>query len=236
MSVTGVFVDHDSLSTVIDLRFASARNIDLREFKNHLSLEPLLDLLVLYISETYDLNRIERAYLHSQLPSTRFTIHPSAVATYYAPSDYSGTSGMHREHIRAVPTWRKGPGRYDTVFIRTNSEADTITAGLEIGRICQFFSFSLSKDYHRCALVHEFELVGDGPDNDTGMWIVQPLFQNLRPRFKIIPLDQIFRAAHLIPVYDGRIPKNFDHTETLDNFEKFFVNKFIDYHSFQTAL
>lgn len=230
--MTGAFINFWNSSPVV-IDPTPAHNITLREFTNRLSLESLLDLLVLYVSEIYDLDRTERAHLPSQLLYTRFAIHPSAVATYYAPSDYSGTSGMHSERIRAVPSWRKGPGRYDTVFTRTDSEA---APGLNIGRVRQFFSFYLGKEYHRCALVHEFELVGDGPDDDTGMWIVRPLFQNSCPRVKVVPLDQIFRAAHLIPVYDGPIPRNFEHTETLDNFDEFFVNKFIDYHSFQIAL
>src|SRR6202034_801064 len=39
----------------------------------------------------------------------------SAIATFRAPSDISGITGMRREHIRAMPSWRNGPARYDTV-------------------------------------------------------------------------------------------------------------------------
>ena len=48
------------------------------------------------------------------------TIYPSAVATFHAPSDPSGIGGMRREHIRAVNLWRKGPSRYDTIFVNTD--------------------------------------------------------------------------------------------------------------------
>jgi len=34
------------------------------------------------------------------------TLYPSAVATYFAPSDLSGIGGMHSECIRATPNWR----------------------------------------------------------------------------------------------------------------------------------
>lgn len=176
----------------------------------------------------------EISYLQSQVPYTQFTIHPSAIATYYAPSDYSSTNGMHSERIRAVPSWRNGPGRYDTVFIRANSEANTISSGLNIGRVRQFFSFDLG-EIHHCALIHEFSYVGDGPDKDTGMWVVCPLFQRSKPKLKIIPLNRIFRAVHLLPVYNEKIPNKFNHTETLDSFDKFYVNRFIDYHTFEIA-
>ena len=33
----------------------------------------------------------------------------SAVATFRAPSDPSGITGMHREYIRAMPSWRGAP-------------------------------------------------------------------------------------------------------------------------------
>ncbi|KAI0074316.1 hypothetical protein K474DRAFT_1677225 [Panus rudis PR-1116 ss-1] len=47
-----------------------------------------------------------------ELPSVvdlRFHVFHSAVARFYSPSDIHGINGMHRERIRAVPTWRKGP-------------------------------------------------------------------------------------------------------------------------------
>src|ERR1700733_8129563 len=39
----------------------------------------------------------------------RISVYNSASAMFYAPSDLSGVGGMRREHIRAVPSWRKGP-------------------------------------------------------------------------------------------------------------------------------
>jgi len=38
----------------------------------------------------------------------RIRVFPSAVATYFAPSDLSGTKGMIREHIHCVDSWRGG--------------------------------------------------------------------------------------------------------------------------------
>ena len=35
----------------------------------------------------------------------RVAVYTSAVATYYAPSDLSGTGGMHPEWIQAVQKW-----------------------------------------------------------------------------------------------------------------------------------
>ena len=44
-------------------------------------------------------------------------VFPSSISMYYTPSDKSGIRGMFRERIRAVDSWRNGPGRHDTVFM-----------------------------------------------------------------------------------------------------------------------
>jgi hypothetical protein len=48
------------------------------------------------------------------------------------------------------------------------------------------------KTPYQCALVHWYSRVGDEPDEETEMWIVEPP--------SIIHLDCIPRAAHLIAV------------------------------------
>lgn len=144
---------------------------------------------------------------------------------------------MLRERIRAVPSWRGGQGRYDTVFIRSQPDASTITTGLVVGRVHQFFAFHFGSYHYSCAIVHDFEFVGDGPDEDMGLWVVQPVLSGTQPRFRIVSLGDIFRSTHLIPVYNNEILSNkFEHTETLDSFEQFYVNKYIDYHAFETAI
>ena len=57
----------------------------------------------------------------------KITIHTSTIATFHAPSDPSGISSMKCERIHAVKHWRKGPGRYNTLFINAahdNTESD----------------------------------------------------------------------------------------------------------------
>jgi hypothetical protein len=76
--------------------------------------------------------------------------------------------------------------------------------------------------------------VGDSPDDHTGMWVVQPKDGECP---SIIPLGAIVCAAHLLPVFGPeRVPKNLSFTDTLDTFTKFYVNKFVDHHTFETVL
>lgn len=146
---------------------------------------------------------------------------------------------MHRERIRAVDSWMGGSARYDVVFIWNAVNAMSISDGLKIARVKLFFSITLRRglEVHTCALVHHFGYVGMRIDEDMGMWTVRPLFHDSsKPKMSIIPLDEIVRAAHLIPVYDEEpIPHTFSFTETLDHYRKFYVNKFVDYHAFEMA-
>ena len=167
---------------------------------------------------------------------TKITIYNSAVATYFAPSDISGIGGMRREHIRAAPTWRKGPARYDCIFVNTNSNEDGMR-GLDVARVRLFFSFRYYGITYPCALIHWFSRVGDAPDEGTGMWVVEPDFNDDRsPVISIIHLETIVRAAHLIGIYgEGFLPRGITMNNSLDSFNAFYVNKYVDHHAFEIA-
>ncbi|KAG1761287.1 hypothetical protein EV702DRAFT_1183336 [Suillus placidus] len=87
-----------------------------------------------------------------------------AVATFFAPSNLSGISGMRYKRIRAVDMWRNGPGCYDCVFVSTDSSADGMRS-LDIARHDGIT--------YPCALVQWFKRVADSPDEITGMWVVE---------------------------------------------------------------
>ena len=50
----------------------------------------------------------------------------STLATFCVPSDISGITGMRREHIWAMPSWRNGPAHHDTVLINSNPDIEGI--------------------------------------------------------------------------------------------------------------
>jgi hypothetical protein len=166
----------------------------------------------------------------------KVTIYTSAVATFRAPSDICGVGGMYQERIHATPIWRKGPPRYDSVFVNTDADAEGMR-GLDVARVFLFFSFVYRDSKYPCALVHWMSRLGDGPDENTGMWTVQPDFNDDgSPLIAIIHLDSILRCAHLIGVYgDVPIPKELTFDQSLDAFYAFYVNKYIDHHAFEIA-
>lgn len=168
----------------------------------------------------------------------KLTVYSSAVATFYSPSDVSGAGGMRSERIRAIDAWRRGPGRYDTVFVETDADALGMR-GLDIARVRAFFSFKRSGTMYPCALVEWFTRLDDSPDDRNGMWKVEQEFDDHGLRqTSIIHLDTIVRAAHLLPVYaleEGYVPRRLLHTDSLDHFSTFYVNKYIDHHAFEIA-
>jgi hypothetical protein len=141
---------------------------------------------------------------------------------------------MRREHIRAIPLWHKLSSRYDCVFLNRNPDLPGMH-GMDIVRILLFFSFDYCNTTYPCALVHWFTVLGDQPDEDTGMWIVQPeVDQDGFPVISIIHLDCVIRAAHLLPIFGNTfLPKSLHFSQSLDSFKSFYVNKFIDHHSFK---
>ena len=162
----------------------------------------------------------------------KVSIHLSAIAAFYAPSDISGVGDMHRKWIQASPSWRNGPPRYDYVFLNTDRTAEGMHS-LDVACILLFLSFEYDSTMYPCVLVHWLLHVGDGPDEDTGMWVVQPDLD--ADGSSIINLDCIVHA-HLIPVYgDEFIPRELSLHHSLDAFLLHYVNKFIDHHAFQIA-
>ncbi len=192
----------------------------------------------------------DQTYPDARIPSSRVSIDtcpefqgkisvfPSASATFRAPSDPSGPRSMRREYIRATPTWRKGHSRYDCVFVNAQPELPGMR-GLEIARVFLFFSFVHKGTCYPCALVQWYSIIGDEPEDETGLWMVEPeLHEDDQPYLTVIHLESLFRAAHLLPAYNNTsipIRRSLTMHDTLDEFKVFYVNKFVDHHAFEIA-
>jgi hypothetical protein len=168
--------------------------------------------------------------------SLEIKVFHSASATYHAPSDLSGIGGMYCEWIRATPSWQNGAGRYDCVFIDNKPEVDSFVS-LYVARVKLFLSFAIegtdseAAGNYPCALVEWFSTYGDLPCEDTGLWSVVPERDARHQRVtSIVHIDTILRAAHLIGIAGHqRLPKTLDYNHSLDVFQHFYINKYIDY-------
>lgn len=201
----------------------------------HLGRHDLTHRVALFLAAQYGLNPSDASTDLTPFtkPFMRVRVHHSAVATYHAPGDPSGIGGMRREHIRATPSWRSGAARYDCVFV-SKDPTQLGFRGLYAARVRLFLSFKFESKPYECALVEWYVPVAEEPDEDTGMWVVEPEFNDdgvSRP-YEVIHIDTIYRAAHLIGYYgEYFVPLALRASDSLDAFEAFFVNSLIDYHA-----
>jgi hypothetical protein len=148
---------------------------------------------------------------------------------------------MQTKCIHAIPNWRGGPRYYDCVFIHWHNSPPDDTDDFwcyHVACVCLLFTFTFFATKYSCALIHEFLPANKDPDEKTGMWIMQHSTFGHQPQAQVIALDSILHAAHLIPVYryeDTALPKTHTPDNSLNKFEWFYVNKFIDHHVFEVA-
>ena len=175
---------------------------------------------------------------------SRVLVFHSAIATFHAPSNSSGPGGMYREIIHSTPWWTKGDvpaARRDCIFINGGEPDAPGMRGLLIARVYLFFKFSYAGVEYPCALVHWYTTVGTEPNGSTGLWMVTPESTNIRGHsywsMGVIHLDSIIRGAHLLPQFPSntQVHREINYTQTLDVYRCFYVNKYVDYHSFEIA-
>ena len=63
---------------------------------------------------------------------SRIAVFYGASATFCAPSDPSGSHGMHCEFIQATPSWQKGHAWYDYIFTKMQPKSTGQMQGLNL--------------------------------------------------------------------------------------------------------
>lgn len=165
----------------------------------------------------------------------------SATCIYSASRNSNGTGRTIHQAIYCTPSWKKGPPRYDCVFVNNNSNLPGFKS-LWVGQLLLLFSIKSPRGSRvpdtPCALVQWFTAVGEQPCDLSGMWMVKP---EVDPRTKqramdVIHLGSIVRPAHLVPIYgEEHVPHDLHAGDVLNSFKGFYVNKFSDYHAFHLA-
>ena len=164
--------------------------------------------------------------------TTKICVFPSAITIYYAPSDQSGTQGMFCGHIKAVNSWW-----HDCVFVQHDPDQPGF-CGLYVAWVHHFFSIHHNKTYFPCVLVSWYSTIGKTPCTDTGMWKVESDFDNTGNLAMLIiwHLDSMVCGAHLMGIAGTtQIPYHLTFDCSLDAFQAFYVNKYIDNHAHKIA-
>jgi hypothetical protein len=229
---TGAYSINEFLPTILTKQTVRGLSRDVDELATALDVPALPELVDEFLLSQEPDTASDSSSASAPLPAdpvASISVYNSAVATFYAPSDPSGTRGMRRERMRAIPTWRRGKGRYDTIFIANGDGKGSGMQSLLVARARRFFSLRTRGGRTiPCALVHWWTVQGDACDEDTGMWIAEPDFdEDGQAVLGLVHLDCLVRAAHLIPVYLGcELPHGHSFADTLDAFESYYVNKF----------
>ena len=164
----------------------------------------------------------------------------SETAIFCVPSNPSGIGGLYQKTIQCTPWWKIGDiiaHQQDCVILNTGSDAPGMR-GLDIMRSICFFLFEVGDEVFSCTLVHYFCKFFDDPDPNNSMWIIEPDFNASRYQVMlVIHVDSIVHGAHLLPVFrvDTTIPGEINFSHMLDVSTAFYVNKYIDYHTFETV-
>ena len=141
--------------------------------------------------------------------------------------------------IHSTPFWLRGniPGPCcNCVFINMGN-LEKGMKGLLVACIYLFCRFLHCNINYPCTLVHWFS-TSNKPDASTGLWVVQPESTHWRARhMSIIHLNTIICGAHLLLQFPSDTPvyQKINYMNTLDLYASFYVNKFIDHHTFEIA-
>lgn len=155
-----------------------------------------------------------------------------AIATFFVPSDESGVGGMHRERIWCTPSWRGGAAHTDCVFMKHDPDLPGF-CGLLTARVHLLFSLKHNGVLYPCALVRWYSTVDNDPDEDTGMWIVEP--DEGDAGMDVVHFNSVLRGAHLIGVAGERPVPRLHFTHSLNAFNSFYINKYADHHAHEIA-
>ena len=87
--------------------------------------------------------------------------------------------------------------------------------------------------------MHWYNAIGDQLDDNTGMWMVRPSTNaelDSTPNLAVIHLSKILRAVHLLLIFgEAPVPSELSYSDSLNVFQTFYVNKYIDHHALEIA-
>ena len=130
----------------------------------HLSMPNLPLLVQRFLFDQLNHNEppvVEQPWANLPVIQSKFLVYHSAHAIFYAPSNVSGSHGMHRQIIWSTPSWhQKGP-QYDCVLVVEDQDKPGMR-GMIVGRVRTFLSFSYDDTVYPCALIDRFKRVEIG--------------------------------------------------------------------------
>ncbi|TFK52086.1 hypothetical protein OE88DRAFT_1679776 [Heliocybe sulcata] len=138
------------------------------------------------------------------------------------------------------------PGRFDTVLVNDGTGAAFGVQGYRVGQIRVVFRLpkratddlfpGLIDLPEHLAYIEWFTLFSVRPDRDHRMYKISRQLRNDGARIaSIIPISNIRRSCHLLPEFGPVVPREWTSSNVLDEARYFFVNCFLDRHTYMTV-
>ncbi|KAJ7207810.1 hypothetical protein B0H12DRAFT_1034405 [Mycena haematopus] len=128
-------------------------------------------------------------------------------------------------------------GQFDTILVRSvKPGADQRpTDGLAVARIRVIFRLPASEDHGNypdpLAYVDWYKPL-KAPVADIGMHEVSLSTRNHRQKSSIIPVSDIIRSCHLIPIFGRAVDETWTWDRVLDQCKSFYLNPYLRHHDF----
>ncbi|KAJ7757903.1 hypothetical protein B0H16DRAFT_1822559 [Mycena metata] len=191
------------------------------------------------------------AFLHSKSiippielsPSSKFPVYKRLSLTLPAVSAVTSKTvgdtitAVKAEGMKITPTAVKPAthGRFDTILVRTHPRGDGASPvdGLRVARVKVIFRLPEFHGTYPEALAYiEWFRPLTQPVPDIGMYQVAPSTRNHRPNSTIIPITNIVRSCHLIPVFGHVSDTTWTSARVLDQSPSFYLNPYLRHHDF----
>ncbi|KAJ7495743.1 hypothetical protein B0H11DRAFT_1910488 [Mycena galericulata] len=140
--------------------------------------------------------------------------------------------------VRGAPlrmTPKAKAGQFDTILVRTGKAgADKVpTDGLSVARIRVIFRLPEDHGNYPEPLAYiDWYKPLKPPVPDIGMHEISLSSRNHRQNSSIIPISDIFRSCHLIPVFGRAINPTWTSDQVLDQCKLFYLNPYLRHHDF----